>query len=322
MEKGIVFITIRKDYNLGSYRIWIHDLNEYFKELGIDSKISDDINDSQVVIVGKGELRLAQQIKKEHPEKKVGLINPEGGERYDYCDFLIVGSIEEQVSLSKNKNVFLYPLIERLYQNIPLKNHKENDVIKFCFHGHYPHLAKFEPATKEALEEFSKERSIELLIIHGHPDFEWIYGKPNIKTSYKQWNPKTIAKEILTTDIGLLPNATRVNDYKLKDSMDFGLYETDYLIRFKNKSNAGRAFVFHQLGIPIVADLTPSHLHILGDPDHGYIAHDKNGWLKAFRELSSTEQRNRIARDAKAEFDRLYNPRTWATKLHQQINEL
>ena len=322
MEKGIVFITIRKDYNLGSYRIWIHDLNEYFKELGIDSKISDDINDSQVIIVGKGELRLAQQIKKEHPEKKVGLINPEGGERYDYCDFLIVGSIEEQVSLSKNKNVFLYPLIERLYQNIPLKNHKENDVIKFCFHGHYPHLAKFEPATKEALEEFSKERSIELLIIHGHPDFEWIYGKPNIKTSYKQWNPKTIAKEILTTDIGLLPNATRVNDYKLKDSMDFGLYETDYLIRFKNKSNAGRAFVFHQLGIPIVADLTPSHLHILGNPDHGYIAHDKNGWLKAFRELSSTEQRNRIARDAKAEFDRLYNPRTWATKLHQQINEL
>jgi len=322
MEKGIVFITIRKDYNLGSYRIWIHDLNEYFKELGIDSKISDDINDSQVIIVGKGELRLAQQIKKEHPEKKVGLINPEGGERYDYCDFLIVGSIEEQVSLSKNKNVFLYPLIERLYQNIPLKNHKENDVIKFCFHGHYPHLAKLEPATKEALEEFSKERSIELLIIHGHPDFEWIYGKPNIKTSYKQWNPKTIAKEILTTDIGLLPNATRVNDYKLKDSMDFGLYETDYLIRFKNKSNAGRAFVFHQLGIPIVADLTPSHLHILGNPDHGYIAHDKNGWLKAFRELSSTEQRNRIARDAKAEFDRLYNPRTWATKLHQQINEL
>jgi len=322
MEKGIVFTTIRRDYNSGSYRIWIHDLNEYFKELGIDSKISNNINDSQVVIVGKGELRLAQQIKKEHPEKKVGLINPEGGKSYDYCDFLIVGSIEEQVSLSKNKNVFLYPLIERLYQNIPLKNHKENDVIKFCFHGHYPHLAKFEPATKEALEEFSKERNIELLIIHGHPDFEWIYGKPNIKTSYKQWNPKTIAKEILTTDIGLLPNATRVNDYKLKDSMDFGLYETDYLIRFKNKSNAGRAFVFHQLGIPVVADLTPSHFHILSNPDHGYIAYDKNGWLKAFRKLSSAEQRNRIARDAKAEFDRLYNPRTWATKLYQRINNL
>jgi len=126
----------------------------------------------------------------------------------------------------------------------------------------------------------------------------------------------------LTTDIGLLPNTTRINDYELKYSMDFGLYETDYLIRFKNKSNAGRAFVFHQLGIPVVADLTPSHFHILGNPDHGYIVCDKNGWLKAFRELSSTEQRNRIARDAKAEFDRLYNPRTWATKLHQQINEL
>ena len=83
MEKGIVFITIRKDYNSGSYRIWIHDLNEYFKELGIDSKISNNINDSQVVIVGKGDLKLARQIKIEHPEKKVGLINPEGGKSYD-----------------------------------------------------------------------------------------------------------------------------------------------------------------------------------------------------------------------------------------------
>ena len=43
-----------------------------------------------------------------------------------------------------------------------------------------------------------------------------------------------------------------------------GLYDTDYFFRMKNKSNPGRMFVFIQHGIPVIADLTPSNLHILG----------------------------------------------------------
>jgi len=328
MEKRIRFIANKQNYNTGSYRIWIHDLNNYFKKLNISSCISTTVGDEEIVIVGKGELDLARNIKTDHPEKKVGLINPTIG-NYDYCDFLIVGSIEEQVSLSTNKNVFLYPLIENLYQDKEIKPHNNTQTLRFCFHGHFPHLAKFNPHVKLALEEFSKEKDIELLVLHGHVDFDfpgftWQKGRPNIKIKYKQWNIDSIVQDILSTDIGLCPNLTYidVDDYKRNEIIMEGIYTTDYVIRFKNKSNAGRAFVFHQLGIPVITDLTPSNLHILGNPQHGLIAADKNGWLKAFRELSCCKKRKEMGLKAKEEFDRLYNPLIWAKNLYSQLNEL
>jgi len=323
MEKKVRFITSKQDYNVGSYRIWIHDLHNYFKQLDIPSCISNDVGDEEIVIVGKGETQLAYNIKSTHPEKKVGLINP-AIDNYDYCDFLIVGSIEEQVSLSVNKNVFLYPLIENLYQNKEIKCHNNTRVLRFCFHGHYPHLAKLNPYVKHALEEFSKEKDIELLVIHGHPGFNWQKGRPDIKIKYKQWNTGSIVEDILSTDIGLCPNVTYIdiNDYKRNQIINEGVYTTDYVIRFKNKSNAGRAFVFHQLGLPVITDLTPSNLHILGNPEHGLIAADKDGWLKAFRELSCCKKRKEMGLKAKQEFDRLYNPLIWAKKLYSQLNEL
>tara|TARA_R100000008_G_scaffold86119_1_gene77978 strand:+ start:2981 stop:3946 length:966 start_codon:yes stop_codon:yes gene_type:complete len=321
MEKRITFLTNHRDFNTGSYRIWIHDLNNYFQQLNIPSQIAHDIGDEEIVIVVKGEINIARAVKQQCPWKKVGLINPKV-DTYDYCDFLIVGSIEEQASLSTNKNVLLYPLIEELFQNKDIKEHTDTDVLRFCFHGHYPHLAKFDPHVKLALEEFSKEREIELLIIHGHPEFDWQIGRPDIKIKYKQWNAGTIAQDILSADIGLCPNATYVDDYKRDQVIDTGAYDTDYVVRFKNKSNSGRAFVFHQLGLPVVTDLTPSNLHILGNPEHGLIAADKHGWLKAFRQLSSSKKRNEMALKAKQEFDRLYDPLVWAKRIYTQLNEL
>ena len=50
---SIGFSAKNKDMNLGSYRIFINDLNSYFKELGIKSKIGN-IN-AQVIIHPKSE---------------------------------------------------------------------------------------------------------------------------------------------------------------------------------------------------------------------------------------------------------------------------
>ena len=87
--------------------------------------------------------------------------------------------------------------------------------------------------------------------------------------------------------------------------------------------NAGRAFVFHQLGIPMVACFMPSHFHILGNPECGYLAHSTEGWLTALRELSaSKEKRQAVADAAFQEFRRLYDPLVWARRLADQIGEL
>ena len=94
------------------------------------------------------------------------------------------------------------------------------------------------------------------------------------------------------------------------------------MVRFKNKSNAGRAFVFHQLGIPVVADLTPSNLHILGNPKNGFCVLSTNGWLKAFRKLKDYKVRQEIANNAKDEFDRLYDPIIWAKDLYEEIRKI
>ena len=70
------------------------------------------------------------------------------------------------------------------------------------------------------------------------------------------------------------------------------------------------------------ADLTPSHMHILGNPDNGYIAMSKNGWLGALERLSCHKHRQFIVDNARKEFDRLYNPLDWAKKLHNSILDI
>jgi len=318
---SILFIPSASSINTGSYRIWIKDLSFYLSELGVKCKIgsASDIQNYDIVILGKSNNPKVKIIKDQG--KKAGLINPPGNRLYD-SDFIIAGSLEEKDSLSINKNVILFPLIESLFQNKKIKDHQDKKVLRLCFHGHHPHLSKFEPFLKSALDEFSKEQKIELLTIHGNSNFKWRHGKPDVKVLFKSWNVKTIYEDILSCDIGLCPNATSLPRNTLQTSTDLGLYDTDYSIRFKNKSNAGRAFVFHQLGIPVIADLTPSHFHILGNPDCGHIAMSKDGWLNALRELACKNYRNFIGTNAKKEFDRLYNPLDWAQKFYNKILKL
>lgn len=316
-EKVKILFISGSNLNVGSHRIWVHDLCSYFKEIGVFAKIgsTSDIDDFDCIIYGKGI----------HPSrirnKIVGCINPVGWQKYN-CDFIITGSIEEKVSLSINKNVFLFPLIENLFQNSPDKIHVDKEVLTICFHGHYTHLASFNPYLKAALEEFSKAQDIELSIIlgeHFSPNFSWNHGKPDVKTVFKQWSLKTIASTIQDCDIGVCPNAIEPFVRPHKMEFDKGLFDTDYTLRFKNKSNAGRSFVFHQLGIPTIADLTPSHFHILSNPDNGYLAMSKDSWLQSFHALSDSNHRNFIAKNARKEFDRLYNPLDWARRLYDQI---
>ena len=48
------------------------------------------------------------------------------------------------------------------------------------------------------------------------------------------------------------------------------------------------AFVFHQLGVPVIAGFSPSHFHILGNPECGRMAHCEEGWYRAMCELSDS----------------------------------
>jgi hypothetical protein len=328
--KKILFVSRGTNISTGSYRIWVHDLNEYFNELGFNSSISSgstkELESADIIICGKSDSDIAASIKKNYPNKKVGVINLSCNKRGLPIDFVIVGSLEEMDSLSHYKNVFLYPLIEKMYQDpSDYKQHKNSSTLTIGFHGHYPHLSKFSPHLCQALEDMDKIYNIELKIITSNVGFNWKVGKPKIKNiSMKSWDIKTIKQEILGCDIGVVPNITslNLNDLGLKTSVNLGLYDTDHVVRMKNKSNAGRCFVFHQLGIPVVADLTPSNFHVMGDPECGSIAMSRDGWLKALINLTKPKTRQRMADNAKREFDRLYDPHVWSRRLYTNLLEI
>ena len=57
---SISFVSSVSDLNVGSYRIWIHDLAEYFKKLNIRVSInshSDIIKSNEVIILGKSDVK-------------------------------------------------------------------------------------------------------------------------------------------------------------------------------------------------------------------------------------------------------------------------
>ena len=321
---NIDFVASDTSINTGSYRIWICDLTLTLRELGHSVTINSNSKDSSdVIICSKKDSNKVAKFKSKYPNKKIGVINPSASSKTK-ADFIIVGSVEEACSFSLYKNVFLYPLIERMYNKKFIKSHLDEDEFIVGFHGHGQHLTKFDPYLKNALTALDLECDLRLLIVTSNENFDWKVGKPKVKNiELVKWTFETASKQISRMDVGVVPNTTDLKPSgSIDTSMDLGLYDSDYMLRFKNKSNAGRAFVFMQLGIPVITDLTPSNLHLLGGMDCGYVATDTNGWLKALRELRVSSKRNEIAINAKKKFSELYDCHEWGKRLIKNIEDV
>jgi hypothetical protein len=316
----ICFIDYGPNINRGSYRIWINDLHLYLNKIGIYSEINpSNINEFDVVIYGKGiKAKLINN-------KIIGIINP-AVNNYNQlidCNFIIVGSIEEKESIIKyNKNCFVFPLIENMYLNESPKIHTKKDEIIIGYHGNQNHLNHMDCGLKNALEKLSKKRIIKLLFTCSNEN-EWIQGKPNINIEFRKWDINNIKNTINEFDIGVIPNISEIeNNHKLTNNITTGMYNTDIKIRFKNKSNIGRALVLFQMGIPVVADITPSNMHILANPDNGYAVLEEDGWYHALDNLCCEKRRNFISQNAYTEYKRLYDPFEWAQKLVDNIKNI
>ena len=305
----------------GSYRIHIDNLNYYFNSINIYSKINpNNIEDFDVIIYDKNYISI-----KKIKNKLCGSITP-SADNYKLLreiDFIIVGSVEEKDSMIKyNKNCFLFPQIEKKFQKIEPKIHTKKNKIIIGYHGNSVHLNHMHLGLKNALGRLSKELPIKLIYI-SNTDKHWIQGIANIEKEFKKWNIKTIINDIKTFDIGIVPNISEaVNDNRLNTNMTLGLYNTDFKIRFKNKSNIGRSLVLFQCGIPVIADITPSNMHILADPNNGYAVLSEDGWYNALKNLCCEKHRNFIAKNAYNECKRLYDPLVWAQKLIISINNI
>ena len=320
---------ISKDINInrGSYRIWINDLHNYFKQININSEINpQDINNYDILIYDKYDNQNWDFLKEcKFNNKIIGIINPNCDLKniLEKVNFIIVGSVEEKESIIKyNRNCFIFPLIENLYLNIIKKNHIKKKILKIGYHGNEYHLNHLHLGLKKALERiYRKYNNIELVVIsHSNINKYWKLGIPDIPIKIIKWDINTIIDEIQNIDIGIVPNISEINHLSnLKENMDMGEYISDIQIRFKNKSNIGRELVFFQLGIPVIADITPSNMHILSNPDNGFAVFTEDGWYCALEKLLDEKERNFISNNAYNEYKRLYDPIDWADKLYKNI---
>ncbi len=299
----INFFAKTNNTNTASYRIWVHDLNILFNKNKIKSKIVYDINeideDCEVIILCKSAYRNnASFVKKKYPQKLLGAINVDCDYHNKDIDFVIVGSIEEYASLSFYENVFIVDLIEEKFKNIARKIHTEKDELVIGYHGNYPHLFKFFPFLQQAIEEISLQTSIRLKIITGDSNFKWQIGKPNIENidmyNYKDIN---VSEVIKTFDIGVVPNVTDLRVFQefspiaQTKNLDIGINTTDYFLRFKNKTNPGRAYVLYQHGIPVIHDLSPSSFALMHAAGIYSCAHSKESWVKEIKRMKCHKTR-------------------------------
>ena len=169
---------------------------------------------------------------------------------------------------------------------------------------------------KSALESYaslleSKGKSVKLRVVTESDNPIWRVGRPNIAIETFNYDHRSVGNLIQACDIGIVPNAysiaiNRVWSALRRKVMRGGFQPGDYNIRFKNKSNYGRALVFMQLGLPAVVDVTPSHFQLIDDRVSGCIAFNEASWLSALLYLSSAETRQMVAQNAKVRVDDLF----------------
>jgi hypothetical protein len=326
----INFVTRNKDDNSGSYRIWVRDLCNTLVESGHDAKISlasEDIDKgSDVIILCKSAYNLSTKIKQTFPNCILGAINIPCNYYDKNIDFVIVGSIEEYTSMSLYENVFIHPLIEKKYENIKSFKHSNKDTFNICFHGHYPHLFKFEPFLRESIEYFDKNiKKVKLKIITGDKNFDWKDGRPNVDIEMFGYDDSFV-DIVQSCDIGIVPNVldlrVLIADLEKTVSSNHGLYDTDYFIRMKNKTNPGRSYVFYQLGLPVIHDLSPSSFELMSKSGYNICAHDTRSYLREMKRLLNKDYRNEVSQKNKKVFEEYYSRKDHANKMIQFIKRI
>ena len=236
----------------------------------------------------------------------IGAINPPADKKYD-VDFVIVGSREEENSLSFYENTIFVPLIE---VKIKIENRIHTKGTSLCigYHGNEEHLNSFESCglTKalEQFKRFNESKSIEtkLLVISPKHNPEWRSGRPTVDTEFQKYDWNNFSDLLNYIDIGIVPNSyyqkprflSRLSNF----NSTYGKYDSDYVIRFKNKTNHGRLLVFMRAKIPAIADLSPSHLELLGDDANGFLAANSAAWFKHLKVLSCPATRQQVANNA------------------------
>ena len=316
------------DLKKGSDRIFAYYFNKYLNQLeNIESTIEKEYTDniaSDILIFKKGyPTEKICKIRESNQNIILGIINPTDNSLVTLkaIDFAIVGSVEEKSYYTKYKKCFIYPLIEEVSTNLITEyNKRPRNII--CYHGNKQHLDLIDINIERALLRLVKE-GYEVKAIYDHKKL----GKTKKKfiTKHVQWNNKDWLKEISFSTVGICP----VSHYngQLRRYLAKSIYLkrenwNDFLFQYKNTINSSRAFVFHQLKIPVVSEIGGSFHHIMGDETAGYLCYSENSWYESIKKLCINEKLSiEFSEKAFILMNKLYNPSIWCERFIEQLKE-
>ena len=250
------------------------------------------------------DMKMIKEAKTDNPNIKIGLLDPKSHKLvYPYInliDFFIVDSLEMYdfwINYGKPAHIYYeYPYFEK-----KLKSHKEKEKVIIGYHGNKVHLTSMFPNITNALEIVSEKYDIEFWAIYNIEQVGiWNIGVPkNVFCRHIQWNSNVYEEELSKVDIGILPSLIPIKKNTLKRSIVSKFFlnnEDDYLLRFKMLSNPGRLITFSRLGIPIIAELSPSNIEFIKNGVNGFIAYSTGAWVNSLSKLiSSSRLRNELS---------------------------
>jgi hypothetical protein len=285
---------------------------------GIDS--SPNLGDSDVALLFGSKFDLSM-LRKRYPNTCLGHLEPRAaqGNAVDRYDFVVVNSIEAvDYFATPEQSVFIYPTFPIMTPSDAITNDdRALSTLRIGYHGNKIHLAAMCPRITEAINRLAKHVKLEFWAMYNMRELgRWNEGGLNgVKVNHFQYDPENYSKYISKVDIGIVPQLIPVSESKfIRWLMGtplslFNERHDNFLIRFKETTNNGRAYVFAQYEIPVVADMTPSSCALFGENEHGYVAYSTNQWFNALEALARDESlRKRLGIALKKRYETLANP--------------
>lgn len=249
------------------------------------------------------------------------------------ADFAIANGVEISDWLSNYfENIFIYPIYPQIC--LPLKKHIQHKPLIVGYHGNKIHLAATKPHVLAALETLSVDYPVELWAVYDIHSLglmpENFCDPQKVKVRYFQWKEDVYERVLAQVDIGIVPNLIPLQDEALAkeyarpfSSIIPSHPQADYLLRFKKTTNAGRIYVFSQLGIPVVAGMTPSAAQVIRHEVSGYIALGAAGWYYGLKRLvESAELRTQMGTCLYEDFQRDITPQVLNRRLVDFVQRL
>ena len=255
-----------------------------------------------------------RQVREAHPDLKIVLADPKQS-RPEWiaaareADVLIVSSVEQRdVFLRHNRACLIVPMCPKLpYQP---REHSNREPLVIAYHGNRVHLECMVRGPKQAIEALGRERPVEFVAIYNiEANGKAEIGIPEgagVTVRHVQWSPdvapesgvsRSVVDELRRADIGIVPSEQPIlNPLEGLERIAFPepafVHEPfDHLVRFKASTNAGRAWPFARLGVPVIADFAPSLAQLVEDGVSGMLASSPEAWHHALVTLAESPER-------------------------------